>query len=274
MRWRHTVPTDDWITSRTIGSMTRPFRLPMMPELRSFTDVDPTDALILVAFPGTGAASPIAAQYLIQNLHMPLVGDLALEGLDHLVHVQNGRPSSPIRIHGGDVACDVDGPCRRTYIISTELPLPPEAAPAIAEAILDWGKDARMILGLDAVTRATDDDTPDVFHIACNDDVARRLEATGTKPVGQALMTGVTGAMLAKAGRAGGVGTLVVEARKDHPDGRAAAALITALDPLIPQIEIDAGPLLADAMQLEEQILRAVAEAEEAQQRRPGHTFI
>ncbi|MGB1586812.1 MAG: proteasome assembly chaperone family protein [Thermoplasmatota archaeon] len=246
-----------------------------MPELRSFTEMDPSDALIIVAFPGAGAASPIAAQYLIQNLHMPLVGDLVLEGMDHLVHVQNGRPSSPIRIHGGDVACEVGGPCRRTYVVSTELPLPPEAAPAVAEAILAWAHDARLILGLDAVTRSDDDDTPDVYHIACNDDVAKRLESTQAPPIGQGLMSGVTGALLAQAGREGRVGTLVVEARKDHPDGRAAAALVTALDPLIPQIEIDAGPLLADAMKLEEQILRAVSEAEAAQQpRRPGHTFI
>ena len=59
-----------------------------MPELRA--DADPNDALILVAFPSTGAASPIAAQYLIQRLDMPLVGDIRVEGMEALVHVVDG----------------------------------------------------------------------------------------------------------------------------------------------------------------------------------------
>ena len=155
-----------------------------------------------------------------------------------------------------------------------DIPLPPESILDVAETIMAWAKDARMVLTLDAITRDLDDDTPDVYFVATDATARERLAATGPAPLAQALMGGASAALLA-AGRGRTAGALVVEARKDHPDGRAAAALIEALDPLIPQIAIDAAPLMEEAMALEQHILRSVADAEEAQSpRRPGHTFI
>lgn len=241
-----------------------------MPTIR--TDADPTDALVLVAFQSTGAASPIAAEYLAQHLNMPQVGDIQLEGFEALIQVQDGRPSSPIRIRGGDVACEVDGPCRRTYVVSSDVPIPAESIVAVAAAIHDWAKGARLILGLDAVVRDAHDDTPDIYHIAVDDVAAKRIEACKAPPLGKAIMSGMIAALLGNAKAP--TGALVVEARKDHPDGRAAAALVTALDPLIPQIAIDAEPLLKDALALESQIQNAVEQAERNQPKRASHTFI
>jgi predicted ATP-grasp superfamily ATP-dependent carboligase len=51
-------------------------------------------------------------------------------------------------------------------------------------------------------------------------------------------------------------GAILVEATREHPDGRAAAALIEALDRIVPDVKMDAKPLLKEALALEEEIKR------------------
>lgn len=242
----------------------------MSVHVRTFTDADPTDALVIVALPSTGAASPIAGQYLINALEMPLVGDLAGEAFAGLIHVEGGRPTHPVRIHGGDVACEVDGPCRRVFVVSTEIPIAPEGMAVVAQAIRSWAADARLLLVLDAVVRDEGDDTPDVWRVATDAEAEKRVAGSGAEPLKKALIGGMTAFLLAE----GSAAALVVEARKDHPDGRAAAALVTALDPLIPQIKVDAEPLLKDAMDLEEQVKAAAEEAQKQAPKRIPHSFI
>ena len=242
--------------------------------VETFTDVDLTDALVIVAFPSTGAASPIAGAYLMERLDMPLVGHLVSDAFSGIVNIEDGKATSPIRIHGGEVACELDKPCRGIYIISTEVPLPLEVTVEAAHAILEWAKDARVVLALEAVVRESGDDTPDVYS-AFRDDASKAcIEPAGVEPIGRAMIAGMTAVLLASDLPAK-VASLMVEAAPDHPDGRAAAALITALDPLIPQIKVDAQPLLEDAMRLEQEIQAAMTQAEQAQSpRRTSHSFI
>ena len=67
----------------------------------------------------------------------------------------------------------------------------------------------------------------------------------------RALIGGVT-SHLVLAGPARGVrtGALLVEASRDHPDGRAAAALIEALARMMPDVPIDHKPLMKEAQAL------------------------
>lgn len=246
-----------------------------MATIRSFEDLDPKDALIITAFASTGAASPIAAQYLVKDLEMPLVGDLQTDAFTGVMHIQDGRPTSPIRIHGGEIACAVDGPCQRTYVISTEIPLPPASQGDIAQAILAWAKDARLLLSLDAVARDEHDETPDLYTLSTTPEAAKRVEPTNAPPLKRGIVAGMTALLMTGAMEQGvHAATLLVEARSEHPDGRAAAALVTGLDPLIPQISIDAEPLMKDAMTLEKEIRQAMADANKGQAVKLGHSFI
>ena len=139
-----------------------------------------------------------------------------------------------------------------------------------AQAIRSWAADARLLLVLDAVVRDEGDDTPDVWRVATDAEAEKRVAGSGAEPLKKALIGGMTAFLLAE----GSAAALVVEARKDHPDGRAAAALVTALDPLIPQIKVDAEPLLKDAMDLEEQVKAAAEEAQKQAPKRIPHSFI
>lgn len=240
----------------------------------TFTEADPTRALVILAFHSTGAAAPIAAAYLREQVDLPLVGHIMDPELGPVVHVADGVATSPVRILGGTTKCSLED-CERVYLVTAELPLPLPVIGDIAEAILDWAKDAALILCLDAVVRDGDDATPDVHAVAGDKEALEMLSSTAAKPLPAGVLVGMTGAMLLRArGKKARVAAVVVEAARSHPDGRAAAELVKILDPLLPDIDIDPGPLLAEAMKLEERIAKSIREAQEAQPQRPGHTFI
>lgn len=244
-------------------------------EVEMFDDVEAKGALVLVAFHSTGAAAPIAAAYLRQSLSLPIVGHIRVPELGPVVQVADGVATSPIRILGGEVACSVGKDCDRLYVVAGDLPVPLAIADEIAQAILAWAKDATFVLCLDAVVRDKEDHEPDVFMLANGKDALAHLRSSKAEPLEGGIIVGTTAAILAAGKKAGvEVGALVVEAVRNHPDGRAAAQLVQALDPLIPTIKIDPGPLIKEATELEAQMEKALREAQQAQPQKPVHTFI
>lgn len=240
-----------------------------------FEDADLKDALVILAFPSTGAAAPIAGTYLHKRLGLPLVGHLVSEDLEGVSHVENGIAASPIRIHGGETHCDLDGPCPRIYTITTEFPLPLEMLPEVADAITKWAKLSRMVLSLDAVGRDHDGETPTVYAGGSTPEALQALSSSRAKTLEKGLVGGLTAYILAKGHHANfHAALLIVEASQDHPDGRAAAALVEALDRLIPELKVDPTPLLDDAMELEKEVKKAMDAAQFTTPNRSQHTFI
>lgn len=233
--------------------------------LETFEKVDLKDALIITAFPTTGSASSIAAHYLLRHLDLPLVGHLITAEMAGIMAVQDGRATSALRIFGGETKCKLDHDCPRIYIVLTELALPPLVTLKVADAVLQWAKagGAHLVLALEGVVRAEGDTTPDVFCASALPAVLKELKKTGVPPMERALIGGVT-SHIVLIGPARGLrtGALLVEANRDHPDGRAAAALIEALARVMPDVPIDAKPLMKEALELDEQIKRTQQAAE------------
>ncbi len=243
--------------------------------VETFTEADPRDALVIVAFHSTGAAAAIAASYLRQSLALPLVGHVRAEGIGPIVNVQEGISTSPIRIFGGEVECRLDEGCPSLYLVIAEMPIDVEVVEDIAEAVLGWAGAARVVVCLDSVNRDETDPEATVYAIA--DDVATLalLEPTGSTPMRGGFLVGMTAAVLARSRDHGVHGAaLVVEANDEFPDARAAAALVMHVDPLMPEIRVDPKPLIAEAEAIEAQLAKALRDAEAAQPKRSPHTFI
>ena len=239
-----------------------------MPEPAAFETFAPVDlrgALVLAAFPTTGSAASIAGQYLVRNLDLPLVGHLRLPELSGVTAIQDGRATSAVRAYGGEVACKLDKKCPRVFVITTELAPPPPVAVRLAEAVLDWAAkgEAHLVVALEGVVRGEGDDTPDTFCAAADPDVLRELKATGIPAIERALIGGLTAHLLLMApARKVRSGAVLVEASRDHPDGRAAAALLEALAKVMPDVQMDPKPLLEEALALERELGRMRASAE------------
>ncbi len=232
--------------------------------IREFEHIEWTDSLVLVAFPSTGSVASIAGHYLQQKLDLPLVGCFLPQPQAPIAAVRDGISTSPIRIFGGEVECELpQGGCPRLYLILTDLPLSPESFAQVSYAILDATKNARLLLCMDGIVREAGDDTPDVWAITPDRAVLPYLDLDKVKPLQDAFIGGMTGQILLDCMLCDTrVGALVVEALKSMPDGRAAAALIKAVDQLLPLVPVDAEPLVQEALKLEAEVRHAQEAAE------------
>lgn len=228
--------------------------------VETFAKVDLKDALVVVAFPTTGSASSIAAHYLLRHLDLPLVGHLLVPEMAGIMSVEDGRATAALRIYGGETKCTLGKGCPRLYLVLTELPLPPLVVLRVADAVLAWARAGavHLVLALEGVVRSEGDPTPDVYCTSGKDDVLKELTKAGIPVMGRALIGGVTSHLvLAGPARSVRTGALLVEANRDFPDGHAAAALITALNKVLPDVRIDPKPLLKEAEELEAEIRNA-----------------
>ena len=74
---------------------------------------------------------------------------------------------------------------------------------------------------------------------------------------------GMTGAMLSEgASRGRNIMSIMVEADPRFPDARAAAVVIELLNQMLPVADLDHGPLLEEAKELEDQIRKMIEGAE------------
>lgn len=233
--------------------------------LRTFEPIHWDDALVLVAFPTAGSVASIAGHYLQQKLDLPLVGCLLPDRPAPVAAVRHGLATGPIRIFGGETACELPrGQCPRLYLILCDLPLTAESVGPVSQAILREAAGAKLVICLDGVVRQRDDDTPDVWAVAPDKDLLPDLDLKGVGPIADAFVGGLTGQILLDAqGAKARVGALLVEAAADMPDGRAAAALIGAVDQLLPLTPVDPEPLIKEALALEKEISKAREAAEQ-----------
>lgn len=229
--------------------------------MEAFEDLRSKDALVLVAFPTTGQASSIAAQYLVRQLGLPLVGQVHLPDMQNIVSIQEGRVTSLVRLFGGEVECRLDKVCPRIYIVTADLPIPPVNLSQVADLVLDMASqgEAHLVLCLEGVVRSEGDDTPDVYAASADMAVLKELTSRKIPAMERALIGGIAGPiLLGAASRNVRAGALLVEATRDHPDGRAAAALVEALRVVLPHLELDAKPLLKEALELEKELKNAI----------------
>lgn len=243
---------------------------PMPAKFLMRQEADWTDSMVVIAFPTAGNAGNIAGHYLRKELGLPLLGSIHLDGQPGVVAVEEGIAAAPVRIFGGELECNLgDAKCPSIHLIVTDLPLGPAATEQVAEAIIEETRGARLLLCLDAVVRDEDDDTPDVYCTAPDEAILSKLETDQVQRLPGGILVGLSGHLLLEAERADlPAAALLVEATKNLPDGYAAAALVRAVDHLIPQVPVDPKPLLAEAEELENFVKQAQKDAE-SHQRRP-----
>jgi predicted ATP-grasp superfamily ATP-dependent carboligase len=241
--------------------------------------LDPTSAvepngIVLSTFPSVGLAATIAGHYIVRTLNLPRIA--VFEGIETppIAVVQDGEVNPPIRVYGRPGLA----------VVLSDLPLPPELANDVARAILDGAeaRKARLVLSLESVTShatepsdggdapgAAEQGTVWVAASRSEASLAAQLESSGARKLTDGVIGGVSGALLVGAiPRKVPVAVLLVTAQaaaEGFPDHRAGAALIEALDRMLPELKIDTGPLRTQA----EVIEKALRTAMRAHPRKP-----
>ncbi|MGA8541972.1 MAG: PAC2 family protein [Thermoplasmata archaeon] len=222
-------------------------------------------SVVISAFPSAGLATIVAAHYIVRVLQLPRIARFESPDLAPIAVVQGGVANPTIRVYGrSDLA-----------LVLSEFPPTPSQANAIANTILDTAErhQARAVICLEGVvphpegadgeaeeTEAPPDEQVWVAFARTDPVFAKTFTAARARALEEGVIGGVSGALLVQgAGRKVPVAVLLVSARvaEGLPDHRAGAALIEALDRILPELKIDTGPLRAQAEQIEK-ALRAV----------------
>jgi len=226
-------------------------------------------SVVVSAFPSAGLATTVAAHYMIRALNLPRIGRFESPEIAPIAVVQGGEVHPTIRVYGrSDLG-----------LVLSEFPPSPSQANSIARSILDAAErhKARMIVGLEGVvphppgdddgedeeSAVAEEQSPEQVWVAYSHKdagVLKAFEPSKARLLEDGVIGGVSGALLVQGmGRPIPVVVMLVSARvaEGLPDHRAGAALIETLDRVLPELEIDTGPLRAQAEQIEK-ALRAV----------------
>ena len=228
-------------------------------------------SVLVSAFPSAGLATIVAAHYIIRVLKLPRVGRFESPDVSPIAIIQGGQVNPMVRAYGRP---DLG-------LVLSEFPPTPSQANALARTILDGAerRKARLIVCLEGVVPhpVGDEDDAEGEAIAGIEDgppeqvwaafsrtdpaLVKSFEPSRARPLEDGIIGGVSGALLVQGiGRSVPVAVLLVSARvaEGLPDHRAGAALIEALDRLLPEIEIDTKPLRAQAEQIEKALRAAM----------------
>ena len=228
-------------------------------DVREFKEVDMKGGTVVAAFPSVGLVSTITATYLITTLQVDQVTALDSADFPSLSMVYAKKPKFPARVYASQDP--------KLAIFICEMPLPMATHRPVALALLQWAKDhgCRQVVPLEGLP--VDPESPtagdgSVWGVGSTDRARAELEKRGIPQLETGMIAGVTGVLLNE-GRwlKSDVLALLAEARACMPDARAAVSLVRALDQLLPEIEIDLGPLQDQAKALEEHLVRLKEQA-------------
>lgn len=217
-------------------------------DLRTFKEVDLKGGTVLAALPSVGLVSTIAATYIISTLHMDQIMALDSNDFPPLSMVYAHKPKFPVRVYAA--------PEKKLASFISEVPLRARVHRPVARTLLDWSREqgARRIVcleGLPLPQEETEHDI-DVWGVGSTEEANVEIEKGGIPFLETGMVSGVAGVLLNEGRWAKfSVIALVAEARPYMPDAHAAARLVEAADKLLPGVEIDLGPLLEEAKQLE-----------------------
>lgn len=223
--------------------------------------------IVLSSFPSAGLAATVAAHYIVRTLKLPRIGRFHSEEAIPIAVVQGGQVHPPVRVYGRpDLA-----------LVLSEFPPVADSAASIAEAILRGAetRGARHVIGLEGVVPhpigpEEGEEAPGrgeqesvwVAHSRPDPKVSAWFESAHARTLEEGVIGGVSGALLVSALESRvPLSVLLVSARatEGYPDHRAGAALIEAVDRLLPEIAIDTGPLRSQAELIERALRAAMA---------------
>ena len=228
-------------------------------------------SVVVSAFPSAGLATIVAAHYMLRVLRLPRIGRLDSPDVSAVAVVQGGEVNPIVRAYGRpDLA-----------LVLSEFPPTPSQATALARTILDTAEKhrARLIVCLEGVVPhpvdeeeeaeeeeggALEEQRPEQVWTAFSQKdpaLLKMFESPQTRPLDDGVIGGVSGALLVQGlSRSVPVAALLVSARVAGglPDHRAGAALIEALDRILPELKIDTGPLRAQAEEIEKALRAAM----------------
>jgi len=236
-------------------------------------------AFLINGFPSIGLVGSIVSNFLVGSLHLRPVAVIESAQFPMVSLVKDGIPTSPVRIHAGEVADGV-----KLAVLTSEFPPPLPTMKPLADTIMNWAESnqCRMIISPEGIARqqglVPDASAPQ--PPAPPKDGPRQVLGVGATPAARELLkskdvqifdggviVGLSGVLLnSGVNRHFDVIALMTEATPELPDARAAAAIADVIGSLVLDGKLDTSPLFKEASLIEKGLRdmyeKAGAEAE------------
>jgi len=191
-------------------------------------DIDPSGATLIEGLPGAGLVGKIAADHLVETFDMSYAGGIYCDGIPD-VAVYHGEDSDllpPVRLYA-----DAE---RDLLALQSDVPISPQQAEGFATCITGF-IDEHDITPLYLSGLPEEKDGPPELYGVASGHATDRLDEAGIVPPRQGgMISGPTGALLARAEQQdlSALG-LIVETEAQFPDPEAARIIISAgIEPL------------------------------------------
>lgn len=240
------------------------------PRVKVSDSIDTEGALVVSCFPSVSHVSSIVAHYLIERLELKFIGGVLDERLPPVALIQDGKPMPPVRMYAGKPVCNMEQ-CDNVVVLVSEAPIPPRLCLPLAEALLEFSHQKGFTAGvlIDAFSHAqesghevmdTDDTDETLLGIGATDWAVEQLQNMDVSLLESGMIAGMSGVLLGEGRRRGlNMMCIVAESAGNIPDARAAARVIEKLNQMLPAIQLDTEPLLAEAERIETQIKAMIA---------------
>lgn len=212
----------------------------------------PKNPIIIEGFPGFGLVGTIAAEFLINHLKTERIGRVWFEELPPMVAIHEGKAVDPIGIFYNK---------EHNIVIIYGITMGIGIEGKISNAVLEIARQlqAKEIISIEGIGSTAPSGETKAFHYTSDLQRNKRLIATGSLPLKEGIIVGVTGMLILNA-KDIPMTAIFAEAHSRLPDSKAAAKTIEILDKYL-NLKVDYTPLIVQAERFEEKLKDIIEKA-------------
>ena len=226
--------------------------------IHEYKDAEIANSMAVIGFPSVGLVSSIAANYIVRTMKLERIATIICKDFPPYTILHDGVPSPPVRIYAGKRICDGNGEkCEQIVVFLSEFMPKPELIKRLSEIILEWcqKKGIETIVTLEGVNTSDAPQETRTFGIGTTERTRKLLETYHISEMKEGMVSGISGLLLSEGDRMNiDVMCILGPAKADMPDARGAARLLEIVGEMLPEIKLDAQPLLKEAEAIEQQM--------------------
>ncbi len=211
---------------------------------------------LIEGFPGMGLVGTIAAKFIVEKLHFDHFGYIASDIFLPVIRIHKGIPVQPSRIYVNQE--------KKLAVLISEQVIPKKYVNAMARATVEWikKKQFKRVISLSGINTNEKNAESIIYGIAANKESLKLLQGHGLQIIQDGITTGVTAMMLLDLKRSNIESVSLLGNVELGADYHAAAEVLRKLNEIL-ALKIDVEPLLAEAKELEKEVLRQLQNVKE-----------
>jgi uncharacterized protein len=185
----------------------------------------PSSPIVVEAFPSKGFVSTIAANQIIREMGMKLVGFIDSEEMEGIAVIRDSHPVRPMRVYQKD----------RIFLLYSEVMVPFNSIAKVSSAINSWLdriKPKKVVL-MAGITGIENYGSHEIVGLASSPELAKELEALKVRILKDGVLTGVASSILIHCTEKKIPAVGLMAETQYTPDAVAAASMLELLNKLL-----------------------------------------